>query len=657
MLFVLGAGFYTPESKLSDQFLLDLGLSNQSAGLVVKDRRSTLPLSLLAEEKNRDLVRSMRDATISCSEMGERAALQALERAQIRVDQIGLVIADCVTPIETTPAESQRVAGRLGLKVPAYDIYSTNGICPAHFSILSKWKKERVPNYVLCVSTNAPTQRIDYSKGAEGWIFADGAAACVVSLNEGPGLEVLWSDYQVDVSQHGAHSLDTLGFLTCQQISSNVLRTQFQTVIKSIEAAQQIWGNKKLDVIFAASEDVAVLKEMAGASTISDRFENSIEEYGNMFGTNSFADIGAQWDSFSNGQLIGVVVAQGLPGFGSAVFRVRKYRVGDAMMHILGMGFARPETVFDNQFLEGLEIGTTAEWIYEKIGIHTRKSTLPIDYVRNERNQDLRRGREVATESPTDLAVRAALVALRRAGITAKDVGVLICNCCAPDFLSPTEGQRIAQRLGVPGVSYDVFSACPAFALHMDYVANFEPDNLPAYVLCISTAALTQRVNYNDRTDGAIWGDGAAAWVVSTQKKGKLKVLHTHFMADPTRCGAVVVETLGHFRQDGRAVRDFSVRQTVRLIKAMEETFNLDWKKDIFVGHQANRTMLQQITKNRQIPEENHWHNVETSGNQAGASAAIVLAEHWDNFVSGRRIAIAVVGAGLSWGSVLLEIQ
>jgi 3-oxoacyl-[acyl-carrier-protein] synthase-3 len=164
-------------------------------------------------------------------------------------------------------------------------------------------------------------------------------------------------------------------------------------------------------------------------------------------------------------------------------------------------------------------------------------------------------------------------------------------------------------------------------------------------------------VNYNDRTDGAIWGDGAAAWIVSPSKKGKLKIIDSVFMADPTRAGAVVVDTLGHFHQDGRAVRDFSVRQTVRMIKSMEERFNLDWTKDIFVGHQANRTMLDQITNNREIPASNHWHNVGKSGNQAGASAGIVMAENWDRMESGKRIAVAVVGAGLSWGSVLLEVQ
>lgn len=327
------------------------------------------------------------------------------------------------------------------------------------------------------------------------------------------------------------------------------------------------------------------------------------------------------------------------------------------MTYILGMGFARPENIIDNQFLEELNTGTTAQWIVEKIGIHTRKSTLPIEYIREHRNQDPRMGRRVALSSPTDLAVAAAEIALERAGISASDVGMIICNCCTPDYLSPSEGQRIAQRLGIRGLAYDVFSACPAFALHMDYLDNFSPDALPSYVLCISTATVSQRVNYNDRTDGAIWGDGAAAWIVSSRKTGRLKVLDTTFMADPTRCGAVIVNTLGHFQQDGRAVRDFSVRQTVRLIRSLEERFALDWKKDIFIGHQANRTMLQQIVDNREIPDESHWHNVETCGNQAGASSAIVLAEHWENLVAGRRIVVAVVGAGLSWGSVLLEVQ
>jgi 3-oxoacyl-[acyl-carrier-protein] synthase-3 len=325
------------------------------------------------------------------------------------------------------------------------------------------------------------------------------------------------------------------------------------------------------------------------------------------------------------------------------------------MLSILGMGSAQPTIAIDNQFIEKLDVGTNAQWITDKIGIQSRTITLPLEYISSTKNSDPEEAQRIATHSPTDLGVQAANAAIAKAGIPASKIGMVICNCCSPTDVAPAESQRIAARLGIQAVAYDVFTACPAFALHMDYLSNFEEDMLPEYVLCVSTAALSQHTNYNDRSDGAIWGDGAAAWIVSSKHQGKISVVDTYYMADPTRAAAVVVDRFGHFHQDGRAVRDFSVRQTVRLIKRLEDQFNIDWNKDIFVGHQANKTMLEQITNNRNIPDTNHWHNVTYIGNQAGAGAPAALAANWDNIKSGQKIVVAVVGAGLSWGSILFQ--
>lgn len=327
------------------------------------------------------------------------------------------------------------------------------------------------------------------------------------------------------------------------------------------------------------------------------------------------------------------------------------------MLHILGMGYYHPTTVIDNQFLEDLDVGTNAQWILEKIGIVTRLSTLPLDYIRETRNQDPREAVSVASITPTEMGKRAAEMALKNAGIRPEQIGMVIANCCTPAQTAPSEAQRIGKELGIVCPAFDIFTACPVFALHVDVLSSYRPEKLPDYVLCVSTGALTQNVNYNDRSDGAIWGDGAAAWIVSPRQEGKLKVLESFYATDPTRCQAVVVDRYGHFHQDGRAVRDFSVRQTVRLIKALEDKHPLDWTRDIFIGHQANATMLQQITNNREIPDSNHWHNVTTVGNQAGAGAPAVLAQHWDLIQPGQRIVVAVVGAGLSWGSILFEAQ
>lgn len=325
------------------------------------------------------------------------------------------------------------------------------------------------------------------------------------------------------------------------------------------------------------------------------------------------------------------------------------------MLYILGIGYSHSTISVSNEFLEALDIGTNAGWILDKIGIESRKTSLPIDYIQATRNQDPEKASEVTETSPTSLALEAIDMACKRSGIDPSQIGMVICDCVRPNAVTPTEAQRIAAALNLNVPAFDVLTACPAFALHLDFINNYREDALPDYVLCVTTATLTHAVNYNDRSDGAIWGDGAAAWIMSTKHVGKLKVLETHFDADPTRSSAVVVDRFGWFHQDGRAVRDFSVRQTVRLIKRAEEAYGLDWNKDVFVGHQANATMLAQITNNREIPEENHWHNVRCIGNQAGAGAPASLAMRWDDIKPGMRILVAVVGAGLSWGSVLME--
>jgi 3-oxoacyl-[acyl-carrier-protein] synthase-3 len=326
-------------------------------------------------------------------------------------------------------------------------------------------------------------------------------------------------------------------------------------------------------------------------------------------------------------------------------------------MYIISMGTAHPQGRINNEFLEEINSECSAAWIREKIGIESRATSLPLDYIRETLNTEPQLAPGVATASATTLGVEAARLALDRAGLDAGEIGLVICNTCRPDYCFPTQGQRIADILGISGVSYDVMSACPAFALHVDYLNRFRVDQLPSYVMCISTAALTQNVDYRDRTDSAIWGDGAAAWIVAPKVAGKLKVLDTFFDGDPLRAGAVVVDRFGFFHQDGRAVRDFSVRQTVRLIKRLEGLYSIDWTKDIFIGHQANRTMLEQIARNREIPDKNHWHNVTHLGNQAGAGAPAVLSENWESLRGGQRVVVAVVGAGLSWGSVLFEVQ
>jgi 3-oxoacyl-[acyl-carrier-protein] synthase-3 len=322
------------------------------------------------------------------------------------------------------------------------------------------------------------------------------------------------------------------------------------------------------------------------------------------------------------------------------------------------MSSHHPTETIDNQFIEDLDVGTNREWIEQKIGVITRVTTLNAQYIKRTKNVDPQEAQRIGTMNSAQLGAAAVKKLLMNTGMDPLKIGLVIVNSCYPSYTVPSMAAGIAKEVGLKQADcYDVTSACPAFAIHMDFLNNFRAECLPEYILCIACSSVTHCVNYNDRSDGAIWGDGAAAWIVSNVHQGPLKVLHTSFEADPLRSQAVVVDRYGHFHQDGRAVRDFSVRQTVRLLKYLEVNFDIDWQRDIFIGHQANRTMLEQIRENRKIPATNHWFNVTSLGNQGGAGAPAVLAEHWSQIKSGQKIAVAVVGAGLSWGTVLLEAR
>ncbi|MEN8162096.1 MAG: ketoacyl-ACP synthase III, partial [Myxococcota bacterium] len=85
-------------------------------------------------------------------------------------------------------------------------------------------------------------------------------------------------------------------------------------------------------------------------------------------------------------------------------------------MHLHGLGHFHPENELSNRFLEELDIGTTDEWIVDRVGIRARRTVLPLEYVRDTKNQDVRAASEAALHTSAEMGARAAELAIRRAG-------------------------------------------------------------------------------------------------------------------------------------------------------------------------------------------------------------------------------------------------
>jgi 3-oxoacyl-[acyl-carrier-protein] synthase-3 len=324
-------------------------------------------------------------------------------------------------------------------------------------------------------------------------------------------------------------------------------------------------------------------------------------------------------------------------------------------LYVHGLGHAHPDNEISNRFLEQLDIGTSDEWIMERVGIRNRRSVLPLDYIRETRNRDLRASLEAAELNNAQLTARAARQAIERAGIEPDDVGLVITGSSAADDLCPASACGVARELELEIPAFDVQSACTSFYVQLWLLSQMREDALPDYVLISGCDTLTTTVDYTDRNSAVLWGDGAAAAVISLRHPARAQVLGNTLESSPAGYSKVRVPRQGHFSQEGRVVQMFGIKRMSACVRALRETFE-DADRDFhFVGHQANVRMLESVRAQCDIPADRHHTNAEWFGNTGAASAASVISMLWDKWDSRDDIAVAGVGAGLSWSSYLLR--
>ncbi len=320
-----------------------------------------------------------------------------------------------------------------------------------------------------------------------------------------------------------------------------------------------------------------------------------------------------------------------------------------------GLGHFHPDNELTNGFLEGLGIGTSDEWILERVGIRSRRTALPLDYIRGTRNRDPRAASAVAEYSTADLGSRAAAMAIARSGIAREEIGLVIAGSSAPDYLSPADACNVARALGLEVPAFDVNSACTSFLVQLHLLSLMDPERLPPFALLVASDSLTKTVDYSDRSAAVLWGDGAAAAVVSTRVPGRAAVLGSALDSRPSGGQKVVVPRTGFFAQEGRAVQAFAIKQSIRSFQRLRSEYACEDRHLHFVGHQANLRMLEAVCRQCGIAHERHHSNVEWYGNTGAASSASVISMNWEKWTARDDVAVVGVGAGLTWASYLLR--
>lgn len=324
------------------------------------------------------------------------------------------------------------------------------------------------------------------------------------------------------------------------------------------------------------------------------------------------------------------------------------------MLTVLGVGASFAETVLSNQLLAELRETVAVSEGLSSGGVTSRRSSLPVSYLRDTGNIDPRAAKGAAIVSPTELALRASTQALKQAGITPEQLGLILGDCSTPHQVTPAEGQRVAEKFGVTVPSYDLFTTAGPIPGHLDVLSSWAEDRMPEYALIFSTNTPSQRVNFRRGHEGCYMGDGAGAMVVSMKHSGRLALRDVASFFDPSESGIISFDIFDH------AIIPSASETAVHAIalemgkKAIENN-RLDPLKIKFIGPEFSVGGGVELARKLGVSPQNHWSILAEVGNTLGASPILNLAARWNEVQKGDQVVCVQVGVGVSYGYAVFE--
>jgi 3-oxoacyl-[acyl-carrier-protein] synthase III len=189
--------------------------------------------------------------------------------------------------------------------------------------------------------------------------------------------------------------------------------------------------------------------------------------------------------------------------------------------------------------------------------------------------------------------------------------------------------------------------------------------------LVVGGDVLSKIVNWDDRSTCVLFGDGAGAVMLERSDEGGFLGfelgaegaggVHLNLPAGGSRMPTTpdtVAQELHWVHMNGREVFKFATRVLVSSAEKLLERCGLSIDDvDVYVPHQANVRIIDYATKKLGIPEDRVVVNVERYGNTSSGSIPLALAdaESEGRLKPGATVLMTGMGAGLTWGSALME--
>ena len=313
---------------------------------------------------------------------------------------------------------------------------------------------------------------------------------------------------------------------------------------------------------------------------------------------------------------------------------------------ITGLGVCVPDRVVTNDDLAQF-VDTTDEWIVERTGIRERRM------VRED-------------QALTDIGLPAAQAALADAGVDGADIDLLISATVTPDMMFPTTSALMADALGAEkAAAYDLLAGCTGFVYAIAQAYGMLASGLARRVLVVGADVISSLLDWDDRSTLVLFGDGAGAVVMEPVARGGF--LGFELGADGG--GGELLQLPGSgsrkfenpdqlLKMNGREVYKFATRVLVSSAEAVlaECGKSID-EVDVYVPHQANKRIIDHAVGKLGVPHGRTVVNVDRFGNTSSGSIPLALADARADgrLRDGALVLMTGMGAGLTWGSALLE--
>ena len=318
----------------------------------------------------------------------------------------------------------------------------------------------------------------------------------------------------------------------------------------------------------------------------------------------------------------------------------------DARVTITGLGAYAPERVITNDELAQM-VDTSDEWIIERTGIRERRIA-------------------AETQALSDLSMPAIRQALEQAGSDGTDVDLLIVATVTPDMMFPSTSAILADQLGAKdAAAYDLSAGCTGFMYALAQAYGMVASGLSKRALVVGGDVLSRILDWTDRSTVVLFGDGAGAVVLEPSEEAGF--LAFELGADgggganlwlPGSGSRKFAEPEKFVKMNGREVFKFATRVMVSSAEAiLAECGRTVEDIDVYVPHQANVRIIDHAAKKLGIPQEKTVVNVEKYGNTSSGSIPLALADAADDgrLEPGKLVLLTGMGAGLTWGSALIE--